>query len=115
MLNSSLEEVLKGKPVGESLFHNLKRIEEKAEPLLSRIVETFPEYTIHDIRHSKEVIKNLNLVIPDTLKADLNEYEPVHIFMILEWLTFQNSLKKRILKNLAKMKRGGILKLLMKK
>lgn len=75
MLNSSLEEVLKGKPVGESLFHNLKRIEEKAEPLLSRIVETFPEYTIHDIRHSKEVIKNLNLVIPDTLKADLNEYE----------------------------------------
>jgi hypothetical protein len=75
MLNNSLEEVLKGKPVGEHLFHNLKRIEEKAEPLLSRIVETFPEYTIHDIRHSKEVIKNLNLVIPDTLKAKLNEYE----------------------------------------
>ena len=75
MLNSSLEEVLKGKPDGESLFHSLKRIEEKAEPLLSRIVETFPEYTIHDIRHSKEVIKNLNLVIPDTLKANLNEYE----------------------------------------
>jgi hypothetical protein len=75
MLNSSLEEVLKGKPVGESLFHNLKRIEEKAEPLLSKIIETFPEYTIHDIRHSKEVIRNLNLVIPDTLKANLNEYE----------------------------------------
>lgn len=75
MLNNSLEEVLNGNPVGEHLFHNLKRIEEKAEPLLSRIVETFPEYTIHDIRHSKEVIKNLNLVIPDTLKANLNEYE----------------------------------------
>jgi molecular chaperone HtpG len=75
MLNSSLEEVLKGKPVGEHLFHNLKRIEEKAELLLSMIVETFPEYTIHDIRHSKEVIKNLNLVIPDTLKANLNDYE----------------------------------------
>jgi len=75
MSNLSLEEALKVKPGGEDLVHSLKLIKKRAEPLLAKIVETFPEYTIHDIRHSEEVLKNLVWLIPDSLKEKLNIYE----------------------------------------
>jgi len=75
MPNLSLEEVLKDKPGGEHLDHSLKCIEKKAEPLLLEIVKTFPEYTIHDIRHSEKVLENLGWIVSDSLKERLNIYE----------------------------------------
>ena len=75
MSNLSLEEALKVKPGGEDLVHSLKLIKKRAEPLLAKIVETFPEYTIHDIRHSEKVLENLDEIIPDPLKEELNAYE----------------------------------------
>jgi HD superfamily phosphodiesterase len=75
MSNLSLEEALKVKPGGEDLVHSLKLIKRRAEPLLAKIVETFPEYTIHDIRHSEKVLENLDEIIPDPLKEELNAYE----------------------------------------
>jgi len=75
MSNDNLEENLKTKSEGESLFQTLRKIRAKAEPLLSKIGETFPDYTNHDINHSERVIKNLNLLIPNSLKNKLNAYE----------------------------------------
>ena len=75
MSNFSLEETLKVKSDADDLVYSLKRIKERAEPFLAKIVETFPEYTIHDIRHSEEVLKNLAWLIPDSLKEKLNIYE----------------------------------------
>ncbi len=75
MTNNDLEEILKTKSEGESLAQTLGKIRTKAEPLLSKIGETFPDYTNHDINHSERVIKNLNFLIPNSLKNKLNAYE----------------------------------------
>ena len=75
MSNRDLEETLKAKPGGENLAHSLNNIKTKAKPLLSKIVETFPDYTSHDITHSERILVYLNLIIPDSLKERLNAYE----------------------------------------
>lgn len=75
MSNLSLEEVLKDKSGGGDLVYSLKLTKGKAEPLLSKIGETFPEYTIHDIRHSEKVLENLGWIVSDSLKERLNIYE----------------------------------------
>jgi len=75
MSNRNLEETLKAKPDGENLTHSLNNIKTKAKPLLSKIVETFPNYTLHDITHSERILGYLNLIIPDSLKERLNPYE----------------------------------------
>lgn len=51
----------------EDLCNNLIKIEELAKPILTRIKDTFPEYTNHDIEHSKTVIDILNWLLPDSL------------------------------------------------
>jgi len=71
----NLKNNLKEKPNGEYLYHNLEKIEKNAEPLLAKISDIFSEYTIHDIRHSKNVISILDWLIPSNLKKKLNEYE----------------------------------------
>ena len=45
MLINEFEKILKIKPEGEALYQKLKDIKRKTEPLLLRIIETFPEYT----------------------------------------------------------------------
>jgi hypothetical protein len=72
---NDLESILKAKPDGEALAIRLGLIKDSAEPLLSYIVKTFPEYTPHDICHSKEVLRCLNDFIDDTLKEAFNAYE----------------------------------------
>jgi signal transduction histidine kinase len=75
VVKSRLQEMLKTKPRGGGLTHTLKIIRSKARPLLSKIVETFPDYTTHDIRHSEAVLKSFDLVIPNVLGKKLNRYE----------------------------------------
>ena len=77
-MNLDLKEVLKSK--NEDLYNNLNLVTENAKILLSQIVVDFPQYTLHDISHSENVIIRLNTIIPDNLKKELNEYE---IFFLL--------------------------------
>jgi molecular chaperone HtpG len=77
-MSLDLKEVLRSK--NEDLCHDLKLVTENVEPLLSRIAIGFSQYTLHDIKHSELVITNLNTIIPDSLKEELNEYE---IFFLL--------------------------------
>lgn len=60
---------------GETLIHDLAKVEKNAEPLLSRIVEIFPDFTEHDIKHSRRILKELKKIIPSSLKNRLNVYE----------------------------------------
>lgn len=57
----------------QNLRDKLEIIKGKAEPLLAKIIEVFPEYTIHDIRHSEKVIEILDWFIPDELKSTTME------------------------------------------
>ncbi|MCK4796992.1 MAG: ATP-binding protein [Spirochaetes bacterium] len=75
MSNMNLIETLKVKSEGDNLVHRLNDIRIKAEPLLSKIIETFPEYTSHDITHCDRILNKLNSIIPDSLMERLNAYE----------------------------------------
>lgn len=74
-------EVLKAKPIGEKLCHQLEQVEKAATPLLAKITETFPDYTIHDIRHSKSVVGILSWLVPKELMQSLNAYEIYFLIM----------------------------------
>jgi hypothetical protein len=71
---------LQQKPGGPELAFELKRIRRTATTLLAKINETFPDYTVHDIRHSDTVVNILNWLIPLNLKREFNEFE---IFFLL--------------------------------
>lgn len=73
--SQSLKSVLETKPGGEQLLQDLERIRKQATPILSQIVATFPEFTIHDIRHSDKVLSILDWLLVDKLKEALNQYE----------------------------------------
>jgi len=76
MADPGLVRLLRRRNQGEELAHDLKNIKDKAEPLLSRIVQTFPDYTTHDIRHSLQVLENLpKIVAPRSLIREMNKYE----------------------------------------
>jgi len=76
MTFEDLKDLMKSKgQLGQSLAFNLEKIKTRAEPLLKEIAKTFPEYTAHDISHSEELIKKLNMLIPTSLKEKINEYE----------------------------------------
>lgn len=70
-----IESILRAKPEGDALAERLRGIRDLAEPLLSMIVKTFPEFTPHDILHSNNLLQRLNDIIDDTLKEALNAYE----------------------------------------
>jgi hypothetical protein len=70
-----LLDFLKRKARAEVLVNDVERIRKRAEPFLAKITETFPEYTIHDIRHSEQVLRILGWLIPLDLLNKMNEYE----------------------------------------
>lgn len=72
---SKIEEFLQKKEDGTKLLCDLARIKEKAKPLLAKIVETFPEYTSHDISHSERILEKFDSLIPDSLFEKMNSYE----------------------------------------
>lgn len=70
-----IEEFLQKKENGTKLLYDTARIKEKVEPLLAKIVETFPEYTSHDISHSERILEIYGFLIPDSLFKQMNSYE----------------------------------------
>ena len=50
-------------------------VAKQVEPILGRIPVIFEEYTLHDISHSENVIKNMWKFIPDEVKENLNAME----------------------------------------
>ena len=75
MSEQKIFSILNNRSDGRELIRNLQNIKEKAEPLLARIVEIFPEYSSHDISHSERIIRNYNFLIPDSLFEKLNSCE----------------------------------------
>jgi len=76
MGKKKLIEILRTKEKEDKLYHKLEEIKANAEPLLAKITETFPEYTIHNIKHSEKVLEKLDeIVIPDSLKQEMYVYE----------------------------------------
>lgn len=71
----NLKNVLAAKPEGKRLLNDFEKIRKRAIPILSKITETFPEFTVHDIRHSDKVISILDWILVDELKNALNSYE----------------------------------------
>lgn len=69
----NLVDILKSR--SNELALNLKKISNRAEPFLAKINETFAEYTIHDVRHSKTVVEIMSWFIPKSLIRLLNDYE----------------------------------------
>jgi len=63
-----------------TLSENIEKLKDIVTPILETISDTFPDYTKHNIDHSEQVIKNLNLIISEKLIHALNEYE---IFFLL--------------------------------
>ena len=80
---SDLSEILNGKD--ETLFNDSLRIRNKAIPLLSQIIDTFPEFTPHEIKHSDKIINILSWFIPEKLKNALNSYE-IYFLIISAYL-----------------------------
>jgi Molecular chaperone, HSP90 family len=80
---SDLREILKVKD--ETLFYDSSRIRNEAIPLLSQIIDTFPEFTPHEIKHSDKIINILSWFIPERLKNALNSYE-IYFLIISAYL-----------------------------
>lgn len=71
-----LIEFLREKEKEDELYHKLEEIKANAENFLAKITETFPKYTIHNIKHSEKVLEKLDeIVIPDSLKQEMYVYE----------------------------------------
>lgn len=75
MEEKKLIEILRSKRDGDKLANRLNDIKIKAMPLLNEIGKMFPEYTLHDISHSENVIENFELIVPVILGENLNIYE----------------------------------------
>ena len=68
-----LIEFLRKKEKGDKLYHKLEEIKANAADFLAKITVTFPEYTIHDMKHSEKVLEKLEeVLIPDVLKEKMN-------------------------------------------
>jgi signal transduction histidine kinase len=68
-----------------NLANRLPEIESLAMSVLTYTAGSFPYFTSHDLKHSLEVERNLNWLIPDNVKLDLNAYE-IFFLLIAAWL-----------------------------
>lgn len=67
------------------LYGRLLKIRKISKPLLSYTQGKFPYYTPHDFSHSESVEENLNWLVPDQLKDEMNKYE-LFFIMVAAWL-----------------------------
>ena len=70
-----LEEREKEEGGETTLSATVKNVAKQAGPILGRIPVIFEEYTLHDISHSENVIKNMWKFIPEEVKEKLNALE----------------------------------------
>ena len=60
---------------GKELADQLLKVRKIAAPKLDHVVALFPLFTNHSIRHSDDVIKILDWLMPDGIKEKLNKWE----------------------------------------
>lgn len=60
---------------GATLSSTVINVTEQVEPILGRIPIIFEEYTLHDISHSENVLKNMWKFIPEEVKKNLSAIE----------------------------------------
>lgn len=75
------------KRLNKSNQKRLKRLKKIAKSKLRGIKILFPEFTKHDISHSNTLVKILEMIIPESLKDKLSEYE---IFFLLSAAYFHD-------------------------
>jgi molecular chaperone HtpG len=59
----------------QDLINSIKLLRDSAQAPLFKINETFPDYTIHDIRHKDTVCAILGWLIPTKVIEKMNKYE----------------------------------------
>jgi molecular chaperone HtpG len=69
----------------KELFNRLPEIEKHARTILQYSQAKFPYYTPHGFLHSENVLENLNWLLPEALKAELNPYE-LFFLIVSAWL-----------------------------
>jgi HD superfamily phosphodiesterase len=57
------------------LISKVEILRDKIEPLLAQIKVTFPEYTLHDVRHSDQIVYLFDEIIPESLMESMNKWE----------------------------------------
>ena len=67
------------------LFNRLDEIEKLTRSILIYTVSKFPYYTPHNFKHSLNVEENLNWLVPDDKKMELNSHE-IFFLIISSWL-----------------------------
>jgi hypothetical protein len=73
------------KAADEELYGRLLHVGKKAKALLSYTQGKFPYYTPHDFSHSESVQENLEWLIPDSVKEELNKHE-IFFLLVATWL-----------------------------
>ncbi len=68
-----------------TLSATVKNVAEQVGPILGRIPVIFEEYTLHDISHSENVIKNIWKFIPAEVKEKLNALE-IYLLILSAYL-----------------------------
>lgn len=79
----SLRSILQDKNV--ELFNRLAEIEKQARKILQYVPGKFPYYTPHGFLHSENVLENLNWLMSEELKMELNDHE-LFFLIIAAWL-----------------------------
>ena len=68
-----------------TLSATVKNVAKQAKDILGRIPVIFEEYTLHDISHSENVIKNMWKFIPEEVKEKLNAME-IYLLILSAYL-----------------------------
>ena len=69
----SLKDCLKEK--NKDLCNRLVEIEKQAKNVLQYAQAKFPYYTPHGFMHSENVLENLNWLVPEEVKAEMNCFD----------------------------------------
>jgi hypothetical protein len=74
---SSCEWVLEAlrKKGGEDLALRIRQMRGSVAPILSKITETFPEYTIHDVNHSDKICEILGWLLVPSVLVEMTKHE----------------------------------------
>lgn len=65
----------KKRPIGTKLSAKVYEIVRECAPLLERIAENMPEYTLHDPNHGAKVVELMSKILPAKVLDNLNQIE----------------------------------------
>jgi molecular chaperone HtpG len=85
ILEKEDEEIKKTSLEDHEISQNIISVVRKAAPLLERVPENMPEFTLHNANHSIHVIENMDRIIPRETLKQLNIIE-ISIFIYAAYL-----------------------------